>query len=250
MKVVVCTMEERSKWYCCVYSILCCSLLCLLWLWFHWEYNNDRNVGKIVFNRDDDEEMEELYKVVSCKKVEGDDIYTLKPLTDRGEDTLEVNDDELCDSWMTLPPPHVRNRWERFQNRRIGEGVFMAVAEKTLQDTINVQIDELAANEPVDYHPGSGEVVRDLVHPSLYPLILDAASIDTTKHNFWNRPHEQSRFQWLPTEVAIDAAGKAKFVSPINNLDTEKYPALTNSLEEVFTALVPGFEKVGGNKCC
>jgi len=211
-----------------------------------------KNVDKIVFNRYEDEQMEKLYKIISYKKNtegeeegEGEGVYTLKSLTDDDDDIiLELNDDDLYDNWWTLPPPHTRNRWERFQSKPIAEGVFMTVAKKTLQDNINTQIDKFAASEPIDYHPNSNQVVRDLIHPSLYPLIIDPNSICTDDINYWNRSYEQSRFQWLPSEVMIDNTGKAKFVSPINNFDNEKYPELTNSLENVLTALIPGFEKV------
>jgi hypothetical protein len=68
---------------------------------------------------------------------------------------------------------------------------------------------------------------------------------DSSTKNFWNRQCEDSRFQWLPTEVAIDKSNVlAKFVSPINNLDTDKYPKVKLALEQVFTALLPGFERV------
>lgn len=210
----------------------------------------DRNVGKIVFNREEDEEMEILYKIISYKKMKTgkneETIYSLQPLNNNkdNDEILEVDDGILSDNYMFVPPPHVRNRWERYQNQFIQEGVYMTVAEKTLQDHINTQIDIFAAQEPIDYHPNSNEIVRDLIHPSLYPLIINPSKVDTTKHNYWNRIYEPSRFQWLPSEVKIDRNCKAKFISPINNLDMEKYPELTQSLEEVLTALIPGFEKV------
>ena len=45
-------------------------------------------------------------------------------------------------------------------------------------------------------------------------------------------------------QVEIDGEGNAKFASPINNLDTDKYPELQRALEKVFSVMVPGFEKV------
>ena len=39
----------------------------------------DRNVGKIVFNREEDEEMEILYKIISYKKMKtGKKLYKIK----------------------------------------------------------------------------------------------------------------------------------------------------------------------------
>jgi len=62
--------------------------------------------------------------------------------------------------------------------------------------------------------------------------------------NFWGREHEDSSFQWLPTEFHVDMNGKATITSEINNLDMVKYPELKSQLELTFSALVPGFEKV------
>ena len=86
--------------------------------------------------------------------------------------------------------------------------------------------------------------MRDLVHPSLFPLIVNEDEIDTDNTNRWGRNYEKSRFQWLPAEVDVDENGKARFVSPINNLEGEKYPQLQETMEDVFTALIPGLEKV------
>jgi hypothetical protein len=184
--------------------------------------------------------MNNIYKVTTFKKIGGEEKYILKSK----KDTVQVDEDELADNYLIPPAPHAIHRWERYQNKRIGEGVWMSTADSTMQATLNRLTDEFAAAEPVDYHPGTNQVVRDLVHPSLYPLILDPEAVDTTTRNYWNRPYEKSRFQWLPTEVSIDRHGKATFTSPINNLDTDKYPALKNVLQDVFTALVPGMEKV------
>ena len=105
-------------------------------------------------------------------------------------------------------------------------------------------MNDFGSKEPVDYHPGTHNVVRDLVHPSLYPLIIDAKKVNTQLTNRWGRNYESSRFQWLPSEVDIDGNGRAKFVSSINNLDHTKYPELQGALENVLTALIPGMEKV------
>ncbi len=105
-------------------------------------------------------------------------------------------------------------------------------------------MNDFGTKEPVDYHPGTNNVVRDLVHPSLYPLIIDAKNVNTKLTNRWGRNYESSRFQWLPSEVDIDGNGRAKFVSSINNLDHTKYPELQGALENVLTALIPGMEKV------
>ena len=109
---------------------------------------------------------------------------------------------------------------------------------------INSLVDTLALQEPVDFHPGTKDVVRDLVHPSLFPLLTDPSARHVMETNFWGRPHEASRFQWLPAEVEIDQDGNPRFASDINNLDRSKYSELYGGLERVFKELLPGFQKV------
>ena len=199
------------------------------------------NVGLLIYERYEDKERQNIYKVIKYR--EEDKVYVIKSVTDPS-DTQELGGYDIYDNWGTLPPAHVENRWERYMNKRIGEGVWMDVADAALIAEVNREVDAFAAAEPVDHHPGTNGVVRDLVHPSLYPLIIDPASVKTSETNRWNRPYEQSRFQWLPAEVRIDESGAAKFTSPINNLDADKYPKLRQALEKTFTAMVPGFENV------
>jgi hypothetical protein len=166
---------------------------------------------------------------------------TVRSLCDISE-TISISFDKSY-RWCA-PPNYSINRWERFQKKPVAEGVWTSTAEISLQTKLNRIVDAFAAVEPLDYHPGTNNIVRDLVHPSLYPLVIDPKSINTHGKDRWCRRYERSRFQWLPAEVAIDSDGMAKFTSDINNLDTVKYPELKVALEQVFSALVPGFEKV------
>ncbi len=45
------------------------------------------------------------------------------------------------------------------------------IIPKAILDALNEQVDIMSAQEPEDFHPGSGTVVRDLVHPSLYCFV-------------------------------------------------------------------------------
>jgi hypothetical protein len=171
-----------------------------------------------------------------------DETFTVKSVTDASKSTtLSFGE---CINWCFGAPDYSIHRWERFQTKPVAEGVWMSTADPAMLDSINRIVDALAAAEPPDYHPGTNGIVRDLVHPSLYPLIVDPKSINKHNTDRWSRSYEQSRFQWLPAEVEIDGDGMAKFVSAINNLDTVKYPELKDALEQVFSAVVPGFEKV------
>jgi hypothetical protein len=191
----------------------------------------------VIYYRGDD--LDDPWTVESYDR--GTDCWTVKNVNDpRKIKNVPTRDSS---DWHA-PPDRSINRWDRFQSKRVAVGVWMSTADPGLQANINRLVDAFAAAEPPDYHPGTGGIVRDLVHPSLYPLIIDPNSVDTWKMNRWCRQYERSRFQWLPAEVAIDANGSAKFTSEINNLDMVKYAELTTVLEQTFSALLPGFEKV------
>jgi hypothetical protein len=177
-----------------------------------------------------------VMKVKLLADGDGDDDDEAEP--------FEVDEDSLYDDFRTFPPKEAEELWDKFQDRKISEGVWEGVAEDSLLSEINAMVDKLAVAEPVDHHPGTKNVVRDLVHPSLYPLVSDPSTRDLTKTNFWGRRHEASRFQWLPAEVEIDESGTPRFASDINNLDRAKYPEVYGGLERVFKELLPGFQKV------
>lgn len=160
------------------------------------------------------------------------------------------------------------------------EGVCVADnrVSTPLADLINRQITELASREPVDWHPGSNDCVRDLVHPSMYcyvegesPLstagervrecinayneaVLDGNEISDsplqtingplTGLDRWGRLFEKSKFQWLPSIFHVSEIGKVAIRGYINNLDRSKYEGLYASLARLFEAFLPMFEGV------
>ena len=140
------------------------------------------------------------------------------------------------------------------------EGIVIAddIVPPALQKSLCHHLDVLAS-EPgkQDFHPGSDGMVQNLIHPSLYPFIEGISALrpshlphaaDGVPGEFqeWDRfsrcvvEHEEtSRYQWLPAEVDVDADGKAKFVSPINNLDPAAHGALYRDVESVLTTILP-----------
>jgi hypothetical protein len=134
---------------------------------------------------------------------------------------------------------------------------------KTLVAELNASLDEICRQEVADYHPGSGKVVRDIVHPSLYcyvkgvsvvngssgnPLASDASDKPSKEEkDFWGRDYEDSSYQWLPAEFFVSDAGTARIDSYINNLDRLKYPAAYGILERMFEQVLPMFEAVCGS---
>lgn len=57
------------------------------------------------------------------------------------------------------------------------------------------------------------------------------------------------KYQWLPSEVLVRADGTAKFQSYINNLHPEEHAELYGTIEKIFTAFVPLFNKTLTNTC-
>lgn len=132
---------------------------------------------------------------------------------------------------------------------------------KKLATQLNESLDEICKNEPADFHPGSGSVVRDIVHPSMYCYVKGVSKINespensiTTDNNssktdelerdFWGREYEDSKYQWLPSEFFVSEQGDVKIKSYINNLDREKYPGMYGLIEKMFERTLPMFEAV------
>ncbi|KAL2753308.1 hypothetical protein ACRALDRAFT_2029173 [Sodiomyces alcalophilus JCM 7366] len=128
-----------------------------------------------------------------------------------------------------------------------------------------------------DWHPGSDGKVLDLVHPSLWPLVygrsrilpnerltldncLDACGIGQVIPNPTDRkpnaaprratyrpsspPVWSERFQWLPCDVDLDDAGRAKIVSYINNLHPTRHRDLYSVIEKVIDKTLPLWDMV------
>ena len=137
------------------------------------------------------------------------------------------------------------------------------VIPKGTLNVLNEQIDIMCAAEPEDFHPGSGTVVRDLVHPSLYCFVngVSNTSISPLSNyspelvekqreeytDFWGRIYEDSEYQWLPAEFIVDDQGKVSVNSYINNLDESKYPRIYELIAEIFGRFVPMFESICAN---
>ncbi|KAG6837454.1 hypothetical protein H0H93_008997 [Arthromyces matolae] len=121
-----------------------------------------------------------------------------------------------------------------------------------------------------DWHPGSDDIVLDLVHPSLYPLVYglsrvipdDLVSLEDCiarcgKGRKIRKPSSRGlppefvegdhatnpyslRFQWLPCEVDIsEGPGNAKITSYINNLHPVQHKDLYAVLEKLIVCIIP-----------
>lgn len=104
------------------------------------------------------------------------------------------------------------------------------IINNNLHQRLKSAIKEMSEKEAIDWHPGSNQQVRDLIHPSLYCYVAD------NKDNL-------NSYRWLPSEFVI-TEGKVKIDSYINNLNSEKYPNFIPLLEEVFACYIPNLEQV------
>ena len=170
---------------------------------------------------------------------------------DDGETHVTLGDD---DYHTIVASPVADAVWEDHQKSTTPDGVASAdgLVSAGLTQRLTTLFDRLC-DAPVDYHPGSGTAVRDLVHPSLYsyvhevsplgPGVVPPALDGHPSVDRWGRPFEGSRFAWLPTEVDVDAHGGVRFASYLNNLDTSVDPA---PLAELLQVALPLLESVYG----
>ena len=152
----------------------------------------------------------------------------------------------------------VRELWDRHQTQDLPDGVAWddGAVPRELRERLQAHVDRLLAEERADYHPGTGTVVRDVVHPSLFPFVKGRTKLapgakapaepKASERDFWGRPYGGSKYQWLPTPFAVDKHGKVKILSYINNLDRNVYPEVYDDLAELFGVMLPLFESVYG----
>ena len=130
-----------------------------------------------------------------------------------------------------------------------------------------------------DWHPNSNDMVQDLVHPSMYPLVYGRSKVLETESvgvkeainkwsaegnviekDSWRPDHNERRiryrvgngilddywsdtYQWLPANVAFQDGGSVKFTSYINNLHPVKYPEIYHAIEKLIAASLPAWDQ-------
>lgn len=134
-----------------------------------------------------------------------------------------------------------------------------------------------------DWHPRSSDMVQDLVHPSMYPLVYgrsrvlkgevvgvsdaidkwagkgdviakdeSAESIRGQQQNMFSYgvgagtvPPEywSDTYQWLPSNVAFQDDGTVRFTSYINNLHPNKFPQIYRTIEKLIETALPAWDQ-------
>ena len=189
--------------------------------------------------------------------------YGSATVVSRGEDTLvlrgkDKKDVEVsADAYFSVAEsPAITAAMEGFFRDPAPVGVAFAdgLADAALVTRLRKDVQQLIEKEPVDYHPGSGTRVRDLVHPSLYPYVegksvfngKKPAAGEAPRYDRFGRTYEASTYQWLPTPFKIAADGQVSIESYINNLDRTRHAAAYDDLAALFAVALPLVERVVG----
>lgn len=143
-------------------------------------------------------------------------------------------------------------------------------ADNLIDDTTNTRLKKLVAAglenvppEKKDYHPGSDNLVVDLVHPSLFCFVEDESILineETIDEVFLPKSSEEtpakkvrinyneidapsSKYRWLPSDVNVSAEGGISFDTYINNLHPIKQKELVGVIGEILEKFIPLFNR-------
>lgn len=132
-----------------------------------------------------------------------------------------------------------------------------------------------------DWHPNSGEMVQDLVHPSMFPLVYgcskvfkeEVVGVDDAIRKWAGKgdlipqgkvvaptrrlhgagfnvgggevppQYWSDTYQWLPANLAFQKDGKVKFTSYINNLHPNRYPGIYETIESLVDIAIPAWDQ-------
>eukprot|EP01048_Picozoa_sp_COSAG05_P011532 COSAG05_NODE_1092_length_5914_cov_16.615305_1_plen_803_part_00 len=196
---------------------------------------------------------------------------------------LSDNDFEFCIRELRWRA----ERWATGPSRPAAvEGVFSAddLLPAPQLSSLKAAVAQLEAiqGDAIDWHPGSNQQVRDLVHPSLFcyrrgitpevaapaevPETLAAAQLTRSIGSGQPKPQtvepeppadrggrrrravdpmkSEDGLVWLPSEFSIRADGSVDINSYINQLDPKQCPMLYTAVSDAFGRLVPLLEDV------
>lgn len=180
-----------------------------------------------------------------------DECKELKITVKNGYGSFNVPDEWEYYVISILESPLFDKSLEKLNQRKIKKFEDSGIIVKSISniDDLLKEIKIYESKTTADYHPFSKKMIRDVVHPSLYPYIDKVSKLKNKinkekeiKKDFWNRPYEKSKFQWLPSEFLIEN-GKCKIDSYINNLPVSEIN-IYNGIQKLFNSLIPEFEKM------
>ena len=140
---------------------------------------------------------------------------------------------------QVLESPELEKVYQSYQEKSVSEIYQCDILVSTsLHDKLNTLISQVVEEVPEDIHPGSNGVANDIIHPSLYPLVLEPNEAPAYGTDMWDRNIEAQSYQWLPSEVYVGEDG-AQFNSYINNMPKSSVDAeLKACLEELLTCFI------------
>lgn len=141
-------------------------------------------------------------------------------------------------------------------------------ADKLIDDDLLSRLKNLVGGleknqvDKKDYHPGSDQLVVDLVHPSLYCYVEDHSILineDSIDQQFMPKSPEappkkvrkyyaeatapSSKYRWLPSEVKVADNNSISIESYINNLHPIQHKGLYGVLGEILQKFIPLFNR-------
>ncbi|KAH7028088.1 uncharacterized protein B0I36DRAFT_247446 [Microdochium trichocladiopsis] len=208
-----------------------------------------------------------------------------------GDETGEQREIEniLNDECFDFVLGELRKKAEYFEKTRliptldVGPAVVKSdtLVPPDLHEEIRKAFDTLRQDQSAnpDWHPGTNEQVRNLIHPSMYPLVYnvtkaiqdEVVGVDDaiTKWSgkgeiitgeikeeappqsyssimYGNRGARGTwshRFQWLPSNLHFNEDGSVRFTSYINGLHPEKYTQIYRTLERLVDKAIPAWDQ-------
>jgi hypothetical protein len=146
-----------------------------------------------------------------------------------------------------------------------------------LHESLRKAFDDLKTDQLTSpyWHPGSNDMVLDLVHPSMYSLVYGRSRVikselvgvsdaikkwagkgDTIAKDEWKvdrlrysvgsaevpLQYWSDTYQWLPANVAFQKDGTFKFTSYINNLHPVRYSKTYGTIERLIESALPAWD--------
>lgn len=150
-----------------------------------------------------------------------------------------------------------------------------------LQAELLDAFDKLKADQEAspDWHPNSSDMVQDLLHPSMYPLVYGRSRVFKDevvgvndaiekwagkgevigKENSEPDSNDRYRYgvgggkvppnfwsdtyQWLPSNLIFQDDGSVRFTSYINNLHPTKHTGIYRTIEKLVEAALPAWDQ-------
>lgn len=158
-----------------------------------------------------------------------------------------------------------------------------SLIDPELHEAVKQAFKDLIAEQATnpDWHPGSNNLVQDLLHPSMYPLVYGESKViaqevvgvedaipkwagkgdviklevfDDEPTRFYAETENNEgglvpscfwseKYQWLPANLAFQDDGSVKFTSYINNLHPTKHSGIYRTIEKLVEKALPMWDQ-------